>query len=59
MAVYVSCSTEIPGESPISVERCRMGMLMRACVVGQALTAVKTHVYDATTRSNIISQHEI
>lgn len=30
-----------------------------ACVVGQALAAVKIHVYDATTRSNIISQDEI
>lgn len=30
-----------------------------ACVVGQALTAVKIQVYDTTTRSNIISQDEI
>lgn len=30
-----------------------------ACVVGRAVTAVKTHVCDTTTRSNIISQGEI
>lgn len=30
-----------------------------ACVVRQALTAVKIHVYDTTTRSNITSQDEI
>lgn len=32
---------------------------VEACEVGQALTAVKIHVYDTTTRSNIISQDEI